>query len=152
MKKEMVLIIAALVIVGVGVPAAPAESDYHQKVNTFFSKLKAGKVTEAVEYIYADNPWISKDSDAVQNLKNQMASLDKLVGKYNSHEKLVEKVVADRYAYLYYFVAYDRQPLSFIFEFYRPQDDWMTFSFSFDTDIDDEIAEQAKEELLGESR
>ena len=148
MKKGMALILAALAILFAAAPAARAEEDYHQKVETFFASIKAGKVEEAVDIIYADNPWISKDADAVQNLKTQLKGLDQMVGKYNGHEKVIEKVVAGRFAYLCYFVAYDRQPLSFIFEFYRPKDRWMTFSFSFNTDIDEEIESQAKAELL----
>jgi hypothetical protein len=121
--------------------------DYDRMVDTFFSKVAEGKPLEAIDLIYGTNPWMSKASDAVQNLRNQFASLEDLVGKYCGHELLIEEVVANRFVYLHYFVAYDRQPMGFHFKFYKPRDQWVLFGFSFDDDIDDEIVERAKKAL-----
>jgi len=152
MKRYFALLVPVVGILLVAGPAAGAEDNYHRIIEEFFVKLKAGKSVEAVDFIYSGNPWISRDSDAVNNLKNQISSLGNLVGKYTGHEKLIETVTAGRFAYLYYFVSYDRQPLSFTFEFYRPKDKWMIFSFSFDADIDDEIESRAQEHFLMESK
>jgi len=148
------LLVVSATLIGVVIMGGAGHTDngYHGKIHTFFSKIKAGKVEEAVDFVYSDNPWLQKMPDQIQTIKNQLMSLDKLVGSYQSHEKLLEKVVADRYAYLYYFVAYDRQPLRFTFAYYKPKDRWMLFSFQFNTDITDQIAEEVKCEIFRESK
>lgn len=123
---------------------------YHQKIDTFITKVGDGKVDRAIQDLYGDNPWIQVESDAVQNVKNQLNNLIGLVGTYRGHVKLQEKIVADRFVYLHYLVVYDRQPISFIFEYYKPAETWMVFSFSFHSDIDEWIEKSAREELLKE--
>jgi hypothetical protein len=43
-----------------------------------------------------------------------------------------------------YLVKYDRQPLRFIFKFYKPNDKWVLYSYALDDSLDDEIQEAAK--------
>ncbi len=128
--------------------AAAADNAYRDKIDKFFSMMKDGKAQEAIDFIYSDNPWMAKNADAIFNVKNQLANMVPMIGAYRAHELVVEKVVAGRYAYLYYFVAYDRQPLSFVFEYYKPQDQWMLFGFSFNAGVDEAVAEQAKKDMF----
>jgi hypothetical protein len=130
------------------VTAGAGQNNYHQKIDRFFQIIKAGKSVDAVKFIYSDNQWMSKSSDAVQQVIDRMASLDKLVGQFRNYELLQEKVVGNRYAYVSYLAAYDRQPLRFVFEYYRPEDEWRIFSFSFDDKLDDDIDAAAKMSLL----
>ena len=150
MKMVRIMFLLAAVAgltLAAGTPVRGEEA-YLEKIDTFFEKLAAGKTDEAVDYIYAGNPWIDTSADNVKNVKSQLKSLGQLVGKYRDHQKMATSLVAGRFIYLCYFVAYDRQPFQFEFEFYRPGDEGMIFSFSFDADIDDEIAEQAREQLF----
>ncbi len=43
-----------------------------------------------------------------------------------------------------YLVKYDRQPLRFIFKFYKLNDKWVLYSYALDDSLDDEIQEAAK--------
>ena len=43
-----------------------------------------------------------------------------------------------------YLVKYDRQPIRFTFQFYKPNKEWRIHSFKYDGNIDDEIEEAAK--------
>lgn len=152
MKKVLVILtvlIAAAAIVLVTTSASPKSgAQYHRKVDRFFSMVEAGEIQKAVDFIYSDNPWMQKSSDSIQNVKAQLIGLKELVGDYQGHELILEKQVADRFAFLYYFVAYDRQPLQFVFEYYKPEDKWMIFSFSFDANIDDIIEARAAQDLF----
>ena len=128
------------------------QESYQEKIDRFFDLVSRGENTEAVDFIYGDNAWISKKADAVANVRTQFSGLKQIVGDYRAHEKIAEKKIAGRFAYIQYFVAYDRQPLSFVFEYYRPGDQWMLYSFSFNADIDDQIAELAKKDIALSSR
>ncbi|MBI3038290.1 hypothetical protein HYY75_04440 [bacterium] len=121
---------------------------YHKIIDDFMARVKKGESTEAIDFLYSGNPWISNKSDSIINLKNKFKNLTELVGQYNSHECLHEKVVAGRFAYVFYFVAYDRQPLKFIFEFYKPKNDWMIYSFAFNGELEDDIEKSALGEMF----
>lgn len=117
---------------------------YESMVARFFQELSAGKAESAVDDLYATNRWISSESDAIINLKTQLVGVGSLVGQYHGVEKIAEYTVGSRFVYLSYMALYDRQPLRFIFEFYKPKEQWRVFSFSFDDDLDDDLEEQAK--------
>lgn len=134
---------ASTIVSGVCLAAEP-----EVEIEAFIAKLKAGKSPEAVEALYAGNPWISKSSDAIVNIKNQLGSLNKLVGSLKSHEKLQDISVGTRFKYISYLAAYERQPIRFIFEFYKPDNTWVIFSFALDDDIDDDIEKAAQESIL----
>lgn len=140
----LLLVVAATMSVMIMGNAVVEFDGYHDKIDVFFSMIKAEKSNDAIDHLYADNPWLSRASDDVQQLKSHLANTMNLVGKYQGHELLTEKVVADRFVYLKYFVAYDRQPFNFVFEFYKPQDQWIIFGFFFNANIDEEIEEAAQ--------
>ena len=48
-----------------------------------------------------------------------------------------------------YFVAFERQPLRFSFQFYRAKDTWVTHSFEYRDDIDEWVKEKAKIRFTG---
>jgi hypothetical protein len=147
--KTLIALALAAAFAASGAETRAAEAPpYYQRIDQFFSLLQAGKSKEAVEFIYGDTPWMSKSSDAVQQVLNQMASLNTLVGQFKNHDLLQEKVVAGRFAYLSYLASYDRQPIRFTFEFYRPENTWMIFSFAFDDNLDDDVETAAKQEIL----
>jgi len=60
---------------------------------------------------------------------------------------ILKKVLGDRLIYMYYLVAYDRQPFKFEFQFYRPGDKWVVQNFSFSDKITEDIQEFAKYDL-----
>lgn len=120
----------------------PGQGGYQEKIDAFFGKAMAGNTVEALNQLYSDNPWMSRNSDAIQNLINQMASLSNLVGQLKGYELLQKKDVAGRFVYLSYMAVYERQPMLFVFEYYKPENKWMIFSFSFDDKLDDYIEEQ----------
>ncbi len=148
-RSFFLFVIVAMLVLAYGIAGASDENDsYHDTINTFFEKLSTGNYADAINFIYADNPWFSAKSDDVQKLKTQFIGLDKVVGDYLDNELLIEEKVASRFVFIQYFVAFGRQPLSFNFEFYKPKDKWLTFSFSYSDDIDQLIEEKAKSKFI----
>jgi hypothetical protein len=146
------LAIAALIlpIIAVSLTAQDSKADgpYGETIEKFFALIKDGDYGGAIDYIYTGNPWFSVKSDDIQQLRSQFVGLSALVGDYISHELLVEEKIGGRLVYLNYFVAMERQPMSFRFMFYKPQDTWLIQSFEYSDDIDEWIEEIAKARLL----
>lgn len=121
--------------------------DYESEINTFFSLYESGKIIEAVDSIYSTNPWMSSAADSIQNIKTQFQSIDKLVGNYNGKILVDEVNVKDRFVHVTYLALYDRQPVRMEFQFYKPKNKWIIYSFSFDIEFDDEIEAGARKRI-----
>jgi hypothetical protein len=114
-------------------------------ITTFFEKFKDSSSTIALDYLYGKNQWVNKVSDDIMNVKKQVGSLtEDYVGKYYGYEEILEKKLSDSFILKSYLVKYGRQPFRFTFQFYKPDKEWMVFSFGFDASLDDEIEESAK--------
>lgn len=138
--KKTILIITLFVSF-----TAAAQSDPTDVVELFFTEFKEKGVAVAVDNLYKPNKWISKSADAIIQLKSQLQGLNEdYVGKYYGKELILEKKLADSFILMSYLVKYDRQPIRFTFQFYKPNDIWMIHSFKFDGNLDVEIEEAAK--------
>ena len=56
--------------------------------------------------------------------------------------------VRGRFVHVTYLALYDRQPVRMEFQFYRPKDEWIIYSFSFDVKFDDEVEAMARKNIL----
>ena len=132
--------------------ASAADDACTARAEAFLSQLAAGNAVAALDDLYATNPWILASQDDIISLKTQMAGLESILGDYHRYVRLAEKRVADCWVYLSYLVLYDRQPLRFEFQFYRPGEEWMTYSFSYDDDLDEDVVAEARREVLAAGR
>jgi len=122
-----------------------AQSTPTEIADTFFKDYVKSGSSIALDNLYSTNKWMTRSADAIVNLKSQMEGLnDDYVGKYYGYELIVEKRLTESFVLLSYLVKYDRQPLRFTFQFYKPNDAWMIFSFQYDGNMDEEIEEAAK--------
>jgi hypothetical protein len=121
-----------------------AQSTPDEMVRTFFNSYSNGKVEKAVRDIYQTNPWMARKTDDIDNLKRQLLGAIDLMGEYRGYGLLGTKDIQSDLVMFDYLVKYDRQPMRFRFMFYRPQKEWMLYSFSYDDAIDDELKELVK--------
>ena len=113
-------------------------------IKKFFAEYEknAGK---ALDELYATNPWTSRIKDGIENLKKEVNGYTvDYVGKYYGYEPIVKKQFSESFVLCSYLVRYDRQPMRFIFEFYKPDNKWHLFYFKIDNEFDDEIEQAAK--------
>ncbi|GAA0859654.1 hypothetical protein [Aliiglaciecola litoralis] len=122
---------------------------YQKEIDKFFQLYEAGKVTDAVDSIYSTNKWILQKTDDIQNVKTQLQSLQSLVGEYHGKVKLGSEDLKDRLVYVSYLTMFERQPVRLEFVFYRPKEDWVIYSFSFDDTIDDELTDFSRKRIIG---
>jgi hypothetical protein len=122
-----------------------SQNDPGEIVKKFFAEFEEQGASTALDNLYSTNEWMSRATDAITNLKSQLEGLNEdYVGKYYGYELIVERKLAESYLLLSYLVKYDRQPIRFTFQFYKPDKEWLIYSFQFDGDLDTEIEESAK--------
>lgn len=149
--KRFLAVFAVVACIGVHSLASQSidRMGYYRIMDRFFELLREDKPGEAVDAIYGTSPYRDAIGDQVANLRAQfVASSSTVFGKYHAHEVLIDREIADRYAYLYVFVAYDRQPLKMEFHFYRPKDTWVLQKFSYSGDVDNDIATFSQYDLM----
>lgn len=136
--------IALAVLTALAAPATAQSAGYQAQIDDFFGRFARGELNEAVDKLYGPNDWIPLDGDGVRNIKAQFQGIGEMVGGYTGQVKIGELKIADRLVHVTYLVLFERQPLRFEFEYYRPRDEWMIFSFEFDADFDDDLQAEAR--------
>ncbi|MDH3711535.1 MAG: hypothetical protein OER04_16710 [Cyclobacteriaceae bacterium] len=122
-----------------------AQNTPREIAEKFFDDYVEDGASVALDNLYFTNKWINRSADAVANLKSKMEGLNlDFVGEYYGHELISEKKLGQSYVLLAYLAKFDRQPIRYIFQFYKPKDQWVVYSFKYDSSIDDEIEEAAK--------
>ncbi|WP_100611405.1 hypothetical protein [Confluentibacter lentus] len=113
----------------------------------FFKKYEKD-TNAAFDYIFGTNKWMGENKDGTEKVKFQIREYANLMGQYIGFEKLTEKSLGESLKVSIYLVKYDRQPLRFIFKYYKAKDKWMLFNLKFDDKIDDELDEIMKYDYL----
>jgi hypothetical protein len=113
-------------------------------ISKFFIEYRSSPAT-AIDNLYATNVWMSQSQDALTALKTKLNSLTTdVVGNYYGQELINTKQVRGRLKVYSYLLKYDRQPVRFIFKFYKAHDKWMLYGFKFDDDMDAELERAAR--------
>ena len=141
-------IVIAVILTPQNLSAQANDQPYMNDIDSFFALLAENKGDEAILALYKDSPYASAMSDAINNVAIQLAGMKRTYGDYHAHEVLVHEIVLERYAYLMFFVSFDRQPFKFEFHYYKPDETWQFQNFRFSDEIDDDIVEAAKYRLL----
>ncbi|MCE2030189.1 hypothetical protein [Sessilibacter corallicola] len=118
---------------------------YESEIDLFFNLYKKGDINAAVDSIYRTNPYINSIPDQVKNVKTQLGAVEGLVGKMHSLERVDTYSVGKSLVHITYMGIYDRQPIRFEFQFFKTNDGWRVFSFSFDAEVFDKIELLASE-------
>ena len=129
-----------------------AQEQTPASISKKFFELYATKPTDAIDYIFADvkkNKQINDDITAIK--KNLKVTIDQ-DGEYYGYELITEKGVGSNFKLLSYMVKYDKQPVRFIFIYYRPKDTWKIYTFQFNTNMDDELTNAADVDQLKENK
>ncbi|MCA0349177.1 MAG: hypothetical protein LCH35_07945 [Bacteroidetes bacterium] len=101
--------------------------------------------SNAIDQIYSTNPWNSRIKDGIENMKKEVESYNlEYVGKYYGNELIVKKQFSESFILYSYMLKYERLPLRFIFEFYKPDKEWNLYSLKIDANLDDEIEQSAR--------
>ncbi len=115
--KKVIIIIPILLFSFIAFP----QQSPKEIVEQFFNEFETKGSSVALDNLYKPNKWMARNADAISQLKSQIEGLNEdYVGKYYGYEFLLEKQLADSYILMSYLVKYDRQPIRFTFQFYKP--------------------------------
>ena len=113
-------------------------------ISTFFQVYKSNP-SKAVDDLYGTNPWTVNSKEGIENMKREIASYTKdYMGDYYGNELIIKQKCTESFELHYFMVKYDRQPLKFVFEFYKPKDKWMLYSLLIDAEFDEDVEQAAK--------
>lgn len=139
------LIFFAVLLLSPGIVHA---ENYGGVPDRFFNLIKQGKTDEAVDLFVNTNKWAGKNSDQIVQLRTQLPKLNALVGKYLFYELISETAVGTHYVHQIYLVGYERQPVRFELELYKPSGEWRLQGVSFDAKLTDDIEKQANQRIV----
>ena len=94
---------------------------------------------KAIDVLFSENKWMQQKEGEILTLKNQLKSPQSLLGNYISYEKVREDYLGNSLKQVIYLVKHERQPLRFILVFYKINNDWSTYTFSFDDEFEEEF-------------
>jgi len=84
-----------------------------------------------------------KKSD-IETVKIKLADFISGLGEYYGYEANTEKAAGESYVLKSFLIKYEKQPIRFTFLLYKPNESWQIQSFTYDTNIEDELGEAAK--------
>ncbi len=108
-----------------------ASEPYERLPEKFIELLRQSKQDEAFDSMFSTNKWISPESDQVKALRSKLSQDIKLVGEYKYFELLSEQKVGERWSRVTYAIGFERQPIIFTFDLYKPDDNWIISSFTY---------------------
>ena len=138
MKKLLLLL---LILTSV---KAISQSNPQKLIDNFFTTYESDP-GKAVQDLYDTNKWTERAQDDIDRVIGTVNGFtESYMGKYYGYELITRKKFAESFELYSYLIKYDRQPIRFIFKFYKPNDNWVLLSYSLDDSLDDEIQEAAK--------
>ena len=150
MKKVLIFIILSTLISAIFTTSSLAQNSPKKYAKEFFAEYDKNGIESAIDTLYSTNKWMTKNQDAIENLKKQMIQeLDTgSIGEYHGQELLLNKKLTDNYRILRYVVRFGRQPIKFTFQFYKPNKEWKIYSFRYSFGLANELEKASTLELL----
>src|SRR5437879_2763681 len=150
MKKIFSLLCPLLFFAGAAM--AQVQQQMPTDISKKFFEVYAVKPMDAIDYIFSGttlNKQVKDDITAIK--KNLKVTIDQ-GGAYNGYELITEKSVGNTLKLMSYIAKYDKQPVRFIFIYYKPKDAWKIYTFQFNTNLDEELTNAAGVDLLKENK
>lgn len=117
----------------------PADNEPKEIIKTFFSLFESVGNDSALNYFFSFNKYYFESSMEVELIKLKAILNDTRgkLGKYYDYEIIEEKKLGKNFITISAFARFDRQPLKFLFTFYRVEGAWRTHNFRFTDELGD---------------
>jgi hypothetical protein len=117
-----------------------------------FFEIYAAKPMDAIDFIFSGTRLDKQVRDDITAIKKNLKVTIDLDGAYNGYELITQKSVGGTLKLMSYMAKYDKQPVRFIFIYYKPKDVWKIYTFQFNTNLDDELTSTAGVDQLKENK
>jgi hypothetical protein len=126
--------------------AAPVlgQSEPQDLIAAFAERLHTEGPHVAVDSLFSTNEWMMRSQDTRDQITTQLTNLLPLIGAYHGREQIATRQAGGSLVLYSYLFKYDRQPVRFNFMFYRPEEEWRLYRFTFDDSFDVELEEANK--------
>lgn len=148
LQKTIIMLLLLILFKPTCSMARPPIRDYHQLITEFFSQADEGHFDQAIDSLYATNPFVTSRSPAVVNIRKKLSNLPSIVGKLLGQEKLDESHIGTYLVHIDYAVNFVREPVRFFFEFTRNDHGWSILNFGFEDDLVKLAREKAKSNYI----
>lgn len=119
-----------------------------EMIDSFFKIYEKSEPSKALDDLYSHAPWLKGKNENVENLKIKFDGLKSNVGEYHGYELLNEKNIKTTFIIYTYLVKFENNPITFTFEFYKPNKDWTVYSFAYDYNFVGDLEKCVKDELF----
>jgi len=132
--KRYIIVQIILIVLSINTNGQNTPDEY---INAFFEEYQSKTTDEAFDSIFATNSFVTKED--VGKIKNRVNQYKEVLGKYHDKELLIKKDIGESIEVHSYMLKYDRQPIRFIFTFYKPGANWKIYNFRLSDDFLEEI-------------
>ena len=143
MKIKLCLFSLSILLVSTSVNSLFAQTTGKVITDAFFA-LYLKDPAKAVEYAFSTNKYMLKKPEVVTNVKTQLKSLSSVLGTYYGNELISDKSISPSFREVKFLIKYDREPIQFTFLLYKPFNSWLVLNFSYNENLDKEIAAAEK--------
>jgi hypothetical protein len=150
MIKKTILIYTFL-IVAIAIKAQDSKDTPEQIIKEYFQLVKKSKIKEATTYIFSTNKFMRNSQDQINSISQKLETDVSQFGELFSEEQITKASAGPNLVTYAYLAKYDRQPLRFIFTFYKPKDSWRLYFFKYDDQADDELLDAIRSDRLMEN-
>lgn len=138
--KSLLLVIILTAPLSACNPDAYSNPETQKIVDDFFITYR-NSPKEAIVTLLSKNRWITNDD--ANKLVGQLDELTTQIGKFQGQEQIRHNSFGKSILQYVYIAKYERQPLKFVFRFYKPNDTWEFQSFNYEVDLMTELNEAA---------
>ncbi|MGZ3812172.1 MAG: hypothetical protein ACXVJN_10520 [Mucilaginibacter sp.] len=150
MKRILLLLCPALVFICTSM--AQAQEETPAQISKKFFDLYSVKPMDAIDYIFSGVKVTKQVSDDITAIKKNLKVTIDLDGTYYGYELINEKSVGNNLKLISYMLRYEKQPLRFIFIYYKPNDKWKIYTFQFNTNLDEELTNASSIDMMKDKK
>jgi len=110
----------------------------------FFDTYKLKNSDEAVDYLFTNTGYADDMAEGIEDVKRGLKKQGSTLGLYYGRDSLSMRQAGPRFLKYTYLVRHARQPMLFHFTFYKPENRWQVYSFSFSTNVSEDLDEASK--------
>jgi hypothetical protein len=114
-------------------------------IKNFFYTFQEKGTNDALNDIFNTNQWLMQASNSqIDTIKNSFNTTLQQLGNYCGYEIVSVKNVGTSLVIYACLAKFERQPLRLTFTFYKANDNWALYNFSYDSNLQNELEELSK--------
>ena len=121
----MTRLVSLISMVLVSLSANAYEGSPSEQVSQFFTELKAGKNSAAIDNLYSSNPLMSQKAQQLTMLKQKIGAIAPLYGSLSGSENIHTEQLSPSLVRIVELAKHESHPIVWEFYFYKPKGKWI---------------------------